>query len=100
MRNWTLELALVVLLLMPGQAMANNAAAPLAKPAPVSYSAIPGRPGTAEGNLLQRVQGRYCRGCRLDCVAERNDCYYYETERRCRRQFTRCMRYCWERFCR
>lgn len=56
------------------------------------------RDGLHDG-FLQKVQGYYCRACRRRCVADfRIDCE--ETEGWCRRQFTRCMRQCWEDECR
>ena len=100
MRSLLVKLAFVVLMLMPMQAMADTTSRQSVNAAPVSHSAIPGRPSLAEGSLLQRVQGSYCRGCRLNCIADRNECYDYEPERQCRRQFSRCMKSCWNRYCR
>jgi hypothetical protein len=46
-----------------------------------------------------KVQGRACSACRRACVADwKIDCY--DSDRYCRRQFVRCMRICWEDYCR
>lgn len=63
--------------------------------APVSMP--PAGDGLALSRLLQPVQGRACRACRLDCSAERNYCGYGEG---CQRRFVLCMRGCWEDYCR
>ena len=100
MRNLLMKLAFLALLLMPVQAVAEAGSGPSIQAVPIMYSAIPGQRNVEEGSLLQRVRGGYCRECRLDCVDDRNDCYDYETERRCRRQFSSCMKRCWRRYCR
>ncbi|MEO1651292.1 MAG: hypothetical protein AAFR60_09995, partial [Pseudomonadota bacterium] len=45
------------------------------------------------------VQGRACRACRRDCVAEYKT-YCDRSFNWCRRQFTLCMRDCWYDYCR
>ena len=53
-------------------------------------------PGLEAGII--KVQGRACRACRRDCYGEyRIACGYSDY---CRRQFTQCMRACWEDLCR
>ena len=49
-------------------------------------------------NAIVSVQSRSCRACRRDCYGEfRIACGYSDY---CRRQFTACMRACWEDYCR
>jgi len=65
------------------------------KPITVRFSPRP----SSGGGLVTQVQGRACSSCRQICVEDfREDCD--ESERWCRRQFVRCMRVCWEDFCR
>ena len=99
MRNGLMVLVVLALTLMPLRAMAQSGTLPSAQAAPVSYSAIPGRPAEAVGSLLQKIQGYECKVCRRDCVLDfKIDCY--ASDRWCRRQFVRCMRECWEIACR
>ena len=99
MRMWMVIVAVMVLALAPLQATAETSVAEMSRAAPVAYSAIPApRPGRAAG-ILRKVQGYECRSCRRQCVRDfKIDCY--EEEGWCRRQFVRCMRECWEDFCR
>lgn len=58
----------------------------------------PTRPALLPKTSVQRVQSRVCRSCRRDCYAEFR--VYCGDSDWCRRQFTLCMRSCWEEYCR
>lgn len=68
--------------------------------AAIGASAAPLTPPRTVGAqpLVVQVQGRACRACRADCYyTYRTACGYSQS---CRTAFTRCMRVCWEDYCR
>ena len=67
--------------------------------AAVRFSPMPDLADTTGRALVWTVQGYYCQACRRKCVVNfKLDCD--ADEGWCRRQFTRCMRHCWEDECR
>lgn len=81
------------------EAVAGDAGAVALLAAAIRYSPIPDVAAPGKPGLLWTVQGYGCRACRRQCVVDfKIDCY--ESEGWCRRQFTRCMRHCWEDECR
>lgn len=66
---------------------------------PVIFLPKSGWSGAAGGGVVHKAQDLECHACRQICVEDyKVDCD--ESERRCRRMFVRCMRYCWDNVCR
>lgn len=97
-------LAFVTVALLAGLTHAAAAGSGTAGTAPgilsptlTSGVGLPAPPRTFSPIL--KIQGRACTACRATCVQDwKTDCY--DSESYCRRQFTRCMRICWEDYCR
>ncbi len=99
MRSWLIILPFLVFGLIPLGATAEPSPSTAFKAEHISYTAIPSRPGKSIDNLLRKIQSYDCNYCRRGCAQDfKVDCY--ASERRCRRQFVRCMRECWELVCR
>lgn len=79
--------------------LTNAVAAAQSMPAAFTPRPVGSGQTAPTSGLLQSVQFRGCRRCRRRCVRRwKWDCY--SSERRCRRKFVGCMRFCWYEFCR
>lgn len=98
MRRLFLILAFVIVSLAPVQsATANDLGASTTLQTIAMFA--PSKPAEAVRGSLLKIQSYDCRACRRGCYRDfKLDCE--ESEGWCRRQFTSCMRNCWEDECR
>ena len=97
MRLMLTSLAFIVMVMMGQAATAEPSGLAVLPVAATGTGLFSARPGADRGPITP-VQGYGCRACRRLCARDREYCD--DSPRRCQRTFIRCMRICWEDYCR